>query len=179
MTTKDNGPLLDKYSEAIIKGLSKDAEMETNEKGAIQSKSHYAMHLIDPFFLQSIANEDCVLTSIASFMISEDRKYLRIAIEMICDSVPMSKEQMLLKIAEVRHYGTYERHYPQFNWVNIPQESHLNHAMVHWLAYKTGDTQDDHIGHCLCRLMFACATYPTKGFTYTFFEDTKENNNGN
>jgi hypothetical protein len=42
-----------------------------------------------------------------------------------------------------------------WNWRLIPINEQLNHALAHILAHLAGDTQDDHLGHALCRLMFS------------------------
>lgn len=44
------------------------------------------------------------------------------------------------------------------NWRKIPAPEHINHALTHLFAHLAGDTQDDHLGHALCRVMFAFAT---------------------
>lgn len=45
--------------------------------------------------------------------------------------------------------------YGDDNWRQIQRRSHLNHALTHIMAELAGDTQDDHLGHAFCRLMFA------------------------
>lgn len=45
--------------------------------------------------------------------------------------------------------------YAKNNWKLIPIDDHLNHALVHALAYLAGDTSDDHMGHFACRAMMA------------------------
>lgn len=45
--------------------------------------------------------------------------------------------------------------YGEWNWRKISLEDNLNHALSHIYAYLAGDTSDDHLGHALCRLMFA------------------------
>lgn len=47
--------------------------------------------------------------------------------------------------------------YGKDNWRLIPIEDHLNHLLIHIFAYMAGDTQDDHLGHAMCRAMFAKA----------------------
>ena len=42
-----------------------------------------------------------------------------------------------------------------WNWREIPVNDNLNHALAHIYAHLAGDVQDDHLGHALCRLMFA------------------------
>jgi hypothetical protein len=63
----------------------------------------------------------------------------------LCD--PMA----LLKLAEVMQIGAdrYERD----NWKKIDAESHWNHLIIHLMAWKTGDKQDDHLGHAMARMM--------------------------
>lgn len=45
--------------------------------------------------------------------------------------------------------------YGEWNWLGIPVNEHINHAMIHLLAHIAGDASDDHIGHAACRMMFA------------------------
>ena len=54
----------------------------------------------------------------------------------------------------------------------IPQEEHINHALIHIIAHLAGDTQDEHIDHALCRLMMAYATKKSDDFDYGTFVDT-------
>lgn len=58
--------------------------------------------------------------------------------------------------------GQGAKKYGDNNWRNIDCEDHVNHALIHLMGYLTGDRQDDHLGHALCRLMFACATEDQK-----------------
>ena len=58
-----------------------------------------------------------------------------------------------LAVAAVLKYGADK--YGDNNWRGIPVADHLNHAMVHALAYLAGDTQDDHLEHFACRAMMA------------------------
>ena len=48
--------------------------------------------------------------------------------------------------------------YEPDNWRKIPQRDHLNHALVHMLAYNAGDRSDAHLDHAACRLLFALET---------------------
>jgi hypothetical protein len=68
----------------------------------------------------------------------------------LCDA------KSLLRLAQVMAYGA-ER-YERDNWRRIPCEEHINHAVGHFMLALAGDTQDDHIGHALCRAMMADAT---------------------
>lgn len=41
------------------------------------------------------------------------------------------------------------------NWHKIEPWEHEEHALQHMIAHLAGDTQDDHLGHALTRLMMA------------------------
>ena len=45
--------------------------------------------------------------------------------------------------------------YDRWNWLMLPTREHLNHAEIHVQAHQAGDTQEDHLLHAACRLMFA------------------------
>lgn len=45
------------------------------------------------------------------------------------------------------------------NYTKIDEVDHLNHALQHIYAFLAGDTQDDHLGHALVRMMFAYDVY--------------------
>lgn len=155
-----------------LEGVGKDAEIITNENGGRESKSPLALHLVDPVFLRDWAEEQgkCVsdeeyyltraIYNIAIFMYTDDKRNLDIAMGLL----EPNKQQALIRIAKVLQYGA-DRYEPN-NWRLIPQESHLNHALIHILAEIMGDTQDDHIDHALCRLMMAMSTGRTPGFEY-------------
>lgn len=59
--------------------------------------------------------------------------------------------------AEVCGYGAkkYGETLNNRNYVKIPTEDHINHAIQHLYAYLAGDKQDDHLGHAIVRCMFA------------------------
>ena len=61
----------------------------------------------------------------------------------------------LMSLAAVTQYGS-ER-YARDNWRLIDEEEHINHALIHLYAYMAGDTQDQHLDHAFCRIMFALA----------------------
>jgi hypothetical protein len=61
----------------------------------------------------------------------------------------------MFKLAEVLAYGATR--YAPDNWRGISASDHYNHLMQHLFAWKAGDTQDDHLGHALCRAMMLCA----------------------
>lgn len=189
----DKFGLIDDYSDrakeqttAVIEGVGQDAEIVTNEKGGKQSKSPMAMHLVDPIYLYNLATnkaeeleyEDegestCVddedreayscykaIANIALFMKNNDKLYLQWAMDCLdCDEITQ-----VISIAKVLQYGAGR--YSPNNWRLIPEEEHINHALIHLVAHLAGDTQDNHIDHALCRLMMANATDRSKKFNY-------------
>lgn len=170
----------------ILEGVGADAEIVTNERGGKQSKSPMAMHLLDPKFLMKWADMEaknfeyeneyecnCVdeedreahgcyeaIYWIARFMDDGDRSMLQFAYDELEDS----ELQQIIRIAKVLQYGA-ER-YAANNWRLIPQEEHINHALIHIIAHLAGDRQDEHLDHALCRLMMAYATEKSEGFEY-------------
>ena len=168
----------------MIEGVGKDAEIVTNEKGGKQSKAPMAMHLLDPNFLYAWAADrmeefecferdgycesykektyyDCI-RCIANFMTSDNEKTL---LQAAIDCLETDDIKQITRMAKVLQYGA-SRYEPN-NWRLIPQEEHINHALIHIIAHLAGDTQDDHIDHALCRLMMAYATNTSPNFSYT------------
>lgn len=165
-----------------LQGVGKDAEIITNEKGGKQSKAPLAMHLIDPCFLADYAENKAAeleetsddsdnkiyawgsIYHIAKFMqTNNDKTYLDVAITYL--ELTQPQKDTLESISSVLQYGA-SRYKPN-NWRLIPQEEHINHALIHIYAFILGDTQDDHIDHALCRLMMAMATEKSPDFSYT------------
>ena len=154
-----------------IDGVGKDAEIITNEQGGKQSKSPMALHLVDPQFLKDWAgflnfneydlnNIPTAILQVAMFMETLDKTNIFRAIT----TIEKDLTKTLIRIAKVLQYGA-DRYEPN-NWRLIPQESHINHALIHLVAHLMGDTQDDHLDHALCRLMMAYATEKSEGFDY-------------
>lgn len=163
---------------SVIEGVGKDADVVTNDKGGKQSKAPMAMHLVDPEFLNDWFNHsasnypkyDAVIEKITRFMIYGDKGYLLSAIfelHIINNGDGSNENKAITEIAKVLDYGA--NRYKANNWRLIPQEDHINHALIHYLAYKLGDTQDNHISHCMTRLMMAYATDISEDFDYTRF----------
>lgn len=156
----------------ILDGVGRDAEIVTNENGGKQSKTPMALHLVDPKFLKEWVDNELehvptydhnlfkAMYNIALFMQSYDKSYLKITMGYLASN----SVDILIRIAKVLQYGA-DRYEPN-NWRLIPQESHINHALIHILADIMGDTQDDHLDHALCRLMMAYATEKSEGFDY-------------
>ena len=170
----------------ILDGVGKDAEIVTNENGGKQSKTPMALHLVDPVFLKDWAQEriDSLSAIAENFGGNNYRDYIWenecyraigfIAEYMATGGIDNLQHAMvsletdginrLTRIAKVLQYGA-SRYEPN-NWRLIPQESHINHALIHILAEIMGDKQDDHIDHALCRLMMAMSTSKSPGFEY-------------
>lgn len=66
----------------------------------------------------------------------------------------------LFDAAKVAKYGAdkYGETFEHRNYTKIETNDHLNHAIQHIYAFLAGDTQDDHLGHAIVRLMFAYDT---------------------
>ena len=154
----------------VIDGIGKDAEIVTNQFGGKQSAAPMALHLIDPDFFNDWFNcdelEDSVIFEIAEFMKTGRKINLLNAIYNLNYEVTgdIYGYEAIVSIAKVLKYGA-EKYRPN-NWRLIPQEENLNHALIHYIAYKMGDTQDDHLEHCMCRLMMAYATKKSPDFAY-------------
>lgn len=149
-----------------LEGVGTDALIITNSKGGKQSASPMAMYLIDPGFLFDFLCKNTntyneTLDDIVCFMENDDRSML---INAVKDLARDEKVDPIVEIGKVLQVGA-EKYEPN-NWRLIPQEEHINHALIHLYAHILGDEQDNHIGHCLCRLMMAYATEPTEGFSY-------------
>lgn len=181
-------------AKVAIEGVGADAEIVTNSRGGKQSKAPMAMHLIDPHFLEEWANnkaeeleyEDegestCVnegcefehgcyraIENIAFFMQNDNKWYLELAL----DALEADELNRMIKIATVLQYGA-SRYAPN-NWRLIPQEEHINHALIHIIAHLAGDTQDEHLDHALCRLMMAYVTEKSEDFDYGSYVDVKK-----
>lgn len=59
----------------------------------------------------------------------------------------------LLAIAAVMKQGCEK--YGEDNWHSITAAENINHAMIHLLALRAGDTSDDHLEHAATRILFA------------------------
>lgn len=183
--------LYDKYKreeirkefQKVIDGVGADAEVVTNDKGGMQSKAPMAMHLIDPTFLEEWAGNkaddsdkeiyNCykAIEYIARFMENTDidnDNNLQRALDYLCDD----SIEAIISIARVLQYGASR--YKANNWRLIPQEEHINHALIHLVAQLAGDRQDKHIDHALCRIMMASATKKSDDFEYDKYVDTNK-----
>ena len=153
----------------VLDGVGKDAEIVTNKNGGKQSKTPMALHLVDPDFLERWASGctfNCDINLI--YAIIDISHYMKTGSREGLETAMMHLEhdvfKLLIRIAKVLQYGA-SRYEPN-NWRLIPQESHINHALIHILAEIMGDEQDDHIDHALCRLMMAMSTSTSPDFKY-------------
>lgn len=71
-----------------------------------------------------------------------------------CDLLP---PLAMLRIASVLYHGAQK--YNAWNWFSIPYHEHLNHGLVHLMAFLAGDRTDDHMGHLACRVVMALEKY--------------------
>ena len=174
----------------VIEGVGRDAEITVNAAGGKQSKTSMAMHLVDPDYLIEVFGnlaEKCeYLDEGDSTCVEPDdferhncyqaivyiARYMRSGVEFeltrAMDALCLDEILQVMRIAEVLQYGA-DRYEPN-NWRLIPQQDHINHALIHIIAHLKGDTQDDHINHALCRLMMAKLTECSKDFSYTEYK---------
>lgn len=158
----------------LFEGMGTDAEIVTNENGGKQSKSPAALHLIDPLFLTTECSDllieqnlSCSIIeafSVIAWAMSRNERNGFIGAARILEP---DFAKRLMMIGKTLQYGATR--YAPNNWRLIPQEEHINHALLHLLALYSGDKQDDHLSHALTRLMMASATEVSKGFSYTEF----------
>lgn len=156
----------------VIDGVGKDAEITVNEKGGKQSVTGYAMELLDPDFLCEWFKGDNFIDLITDYMAYGYKSSLISAIYELNLVNANDDYDAILRIAKVLKFGADK--YKPNNWRLIPAESHLRHALIHYIAYKLGDNQDDHLDHCLCRLMMCYATNESEGFNYTSYQKPPE-----
>lgn len=136
-------------------------EKEVNDKGGKQTKLDLRLDLIDPVFLDRMFPDDMFINKITDFMVIGGNRYLREAID---ELYPNDRLKAIWDIGQTLYEGAKE--YPTNNWRLIPQESHLNHALVHYFKYQLGLDDEPHKQHCVTRLMMASATNPTTEDVY-------------
>lgn len=158
----------------LFEGMGIDAEIVTNENGGKQSKAPAALHLIDPMFLSDecddlLANQDtpCFILEAITHICWGMRLNKKYGFIVAARTLEPDFSKRLMMIGKTLQYGATR--YAPNNWRLIPQEEHINHALLHLLALYNGDTQDDHLSHALTRLMMASTTEVSKGFSYTKF----------
>lgn len=158
----------------LFEGMGTDAEIVTNENGGKQSKSPAALHLISPSFMilecvNILKDMDIPCDILRAIKVISRAMLDEHSIEFIAAARLLEPDfsKRLMMIGKTLQYGATR--YAPNNWRLIPQEEHVNHALLHLLALYSGDKQDDHLSHALTRLMMASATEVSKGFSYTKF----------
>lgn len=163
----------------LVEGVEKDAPIVANENGGKQSQTVYALHLIDPNFMSNLLDyymKNEFIQKLTGFMERGFNFNLLDAIKALYQEQHKAvlenliPHKILLEVGKVLKEGA-EKYEPN-NWRLIPQEEHINHALIHYIAYKMGDTQDNHFGHCLTRLMMAYCTETSKDFYYNKHKST-------
>ena len=86
-------------------------------------------------------------------VVTNDQGGMQSAVEYRFDLIDTSA---IFALAEVLAIGA--KKYAPDNWRKISPNDHLNHMLIHAMAWKAGDTQDDHLGHALTRAMMLYAT---------------------
>lgn len=158
----DKTPDVDTFEKSVVDGVGKDAEVVVNSKGGMQSKAIGSFYLIDPDFMWLALKNDeprAILNYLTDDLLKADKR--DVLIEKLSGLYP----DMLERIAKVMEYGANK--YEPNNWRLIPQEEHINHALIHLYALDRGDTQDNHLDHALARIMMACSTHPETLTSYT------------
>lgn len=139
-----------------------DAPIVENELGGKQSKAIGAFHLIDPAFMYGIFEKYWgIANSVISYMDGEIDKD-DMASQLIWSREDNEKRDIVLMVAKTMEYGIGR--YKLNNWRLIPEEDHINHALIHLFMAEIGNTDDDHIAHFYTRIMMAYATKPSKEF---------------
>jgi len=67
------------------------------------------------------------------------------------------------ELAKVMSYGE-RKGYKRDNWRLLSIDDHLNHTMMHLMAFMAGDKQDNHLEHAFTRMMFALAVHKRPRF---------------
>lgn len=140
-----------------------DAPIVENKLGGKQSKAIGAFHLIDPVFMHGIFDDKYwqIANPVISYMDGEIDNDDMVS-QLIWDKEDDEKRDIVLMIARTMEYGIGR--YKLNNWRLIPEEEHLNHALIHLFMAEIGNTDDDHIAHFYTRIMMAYATKPSKEF---------------
>lgn len=67
----------------------------------------------------------------------------------------------MFELAKVMQHGAEK--YVARNWYKIPLDSHINHLLMHTMAYLAGDRQEDHLSHVLARAAMAVEIQRLRG----------------
>ena len=78
-------------------------------------------------------------------------------IDLLDEAINHLSDEPLTAIARVMEEGL--KKYPKDNWLLIPYEDHINHALCHLYMFLKGDIQDRHLDHALTRIAMAYETF--------------------
>lgn len=137
-----------------------DAPIIENSAGGKQSKSIGDFTLLPKYFskqfikqLSRDLDEEGIGRAYASLVdFLEDPN-----VDLLYDAIDYLSNEPLTAIARVMEEGL--KKYPKDNWLLIPYEDHINHALCHLYMFLKGDIQDRHLDHALTRIAMAYETF--------------------
>lgn len=137
-----------------------DAPIVENSVGGKQSKSIGDFTLLPKYFSKQFMNalaKDLdephvgrAYTSLVDFLEEPN-------LDLLYDAIDYLSNEPLTAIARVMEEGL--KKYPKDNWLLIPYEDHINHALCHLYMFLKGDIQDRHLDHALTRIAMAYETF--------------------
>ena len=137
-----------------------DAPIIENAVGGKQSKSIGDFTLLPKYFSKQFVyqlardlDEEPIgraYTKLVDFLEDLD-------IDLLDEAINHLSNEPLTAIARVMEEGL--KKYPKDNWLLIPYEDHINHALCHLYMYLKGDIQDRHLDHALTRIAMAYETF--------------------
>ena len=137
-----------------------NAPIVENAAGGKQSKSIGDFTLLPKYFSKQFVyqlardlDEEPIgraYTKLVDFLDDPD-------IDLLDEAINHLSNEPLTAIARVMEEGL--KKYPKDNWLLIPYEDHINHALCHLYMYLKGDIQDRHLDHALTRIAMAYETF--------------------
>ena len=137
-----------------------DAPIIENSVGGKQSKSIGDFTLLPKYFskqfikhLSKDLDEEGTgraYSSLVDFLEDPDG-------DLLYDAIDYLSNEPFTAIARVMEEGL--KKYPKDNWLLIPYEDHINHALCHLYMFLKGDIQDRHLDHALTRIAMAYETF--------------------
>lgn len=148
-------------------------ELETNDKGAKQSKIKVRYDLIDyGVFHNFVAPKGLTFSNVFNKAVYKLHKACTLihykAIDMLYEEILNCLEEAIKILcyedsykvfktcAEVFYQGQ-QRGYSDTNWKKIEPADHLNHALNHLYLLESGDESEPHKAHAICRMYMAYA----------------------
>lgn len=137
-----------------------DAPIVENNAGGKQSKAIGDFTLLPKYFSKQFINTlakdldephvSIAYANLVDFLEAPD-------IDLLYDAIDYLSNEPLTAIARVMEEGL--KKYPKDNWLLIPYEDHINHALCHLYMFLKGDIQDRHLDHALTRIAMAYETF--------------------